>query len=121
MYDKYGLVDNPFKLEHDHEIVGSGQNKTFDKVLELFKSYSAFKERSGDRFIAAFQGEYGFGKSVGTLKVATLNTRYWQRGHDYWSSYPHLANLELGTGQEIYWVPSRDYFSSSEKNSTTRS
>ena len=70
MYDKYGLIDNPFRLEHNHDIVGVSQNKTFDRVLELFKLYAAFKSRSGDRFIAAFQGEYGFGKSFFLNKLA---------------------------------------------------
>jgi len=69
MYEKYGLYDNPFKCEHDHEIVGASQNKTFDSLLRFFSFKIAFKQRSGDKFISVLKGEYGTGKSFFLIKL----------------------------------------------------
>jgi len=70
MYEKYGLFDNPFKLEHDHEIIGKSQNQTFDSLLEFFSFKAAFKQRSGDRFISVLKGDYGTGKSFFLFKLS---------------------------------------------------
>ena len=69
MYAKYGLYDNPFKCEHDHEIVGTSQNKTFDSLLKFFSYKVAFEQRSGDKFISVLKGEYGTGKSFFLIKL----------------------------------------------------
>ena len=69
IYEQYGLSDNPFKLEYDHEVVGKSQNETFDKILHLFSLNSAYKNRSGNRFIAVLKGEYGYGKSFFHIKL----------------------------------------------------
>jgi hypothetical protein len=75
MYEKYALYDNPFKCEHDHEIVGASQNKTFDSLLKFFSFKMAFGKRSGDKFISVLKGEYGTGKSFFLIKLteSTLN------------------------------------------------
>lgn len=70
MYEKYGLFDNPFKLEHDHEIIGKSQNQTFDSLLQFFSFKAAFKQRSGDRFISVLKGDYGTGKSFFLFKLS---------------------------------------------------
>lgn len=70
MYEKYGLFDNPFKLEHDHEIIGKSQNQTFDALLQFFSFKAAFKQRSGDRFISVLKGDYGTGKSFFLFKLS---------------------------------------------------
>jgi hypothetical protein len=76
MYEKYGLYDNPFKCEHDHEIVGTSQNKTFDKLLKFFSFKMAFEQRSGDKFISVLKGEYGTGKSFFLIKLTeTIQSR----------------------------------------------
>lgn len=79
MYEAYDLIDNPFKLEHDHPIVGKSQNDTFDKVLDLFRANSAFKTRTGDRFLAAFKGDYGFGKSFFLTQIAIASSKKTKR------------------------------------------
>lgn len=69
MYEEYGLYDNPFKCEHDHDIVGTSQNKTFDSLLRFFSFKIAFGQRSGDKFISVLKGEYGTGKSFFLIKL----------------------------------------------------
>jgi len=69
LYEKYGLFDNPFKLEHNHKIVGKSQNQTFDSLLQFFAFKAAYKQRTGDRFISVLKGDYGTGKSFFLFKL----------------------------------------------------
>lgn len=70
MYEKYSFFDNPFKAEHDHEMVGESQNKTFDALLDMFSVNMASKEGRGDKFLAVLKGDYGIGKSFFLIKLS---------------------------------------------------